>query len=177
MRRKKVLITAFGTMGLTAILAASAFACTVFRGTLTLQGNRSATTVKTTGLATGMSQTVSNGVAKASKSGGSIKLWAGKDQYGRALPAKTYLVRYYNSTSSAPGYSTHYRWQTDCMTGGPGRQIGTATVNSTGAFNGGALTFSLGNSARTDSGGQESAVCVSDSGAAFGNMAPVAIVL
>lgn len=63
------------------------------------------------------------------------------------------------------------------MAGGPGKNLTTVSVGSDGKLVGGAKTLALGNSALTDSGGKESAVCVSDSGGAFGNMAPVTIVL
>jgi len=178
MNRKKPVLIAFAVAALTVSLAATAFACTVFRGTFTLKGNASATSVTATGLASGMSQMVSSGIAKAKKTGGTVTLSTGKDQYGRALPARTgYRVRYYNSTATAPGYSTHTTWKTDCMVGGPGIQIGLADVGSDGKIVGQPKTYSIGNSANLDSGGKESAVCISDSGAAFGNMAPVAIVL
>lgn len=178
MKHKRALLTTFAVAALTVSLAATAFACTVFRGTLTLKGNASSGSVTTTGLASGMSQSVSSGIAKAKKTGGTVTLSTGKDKYGRALPARTgYRVRYYNSTATAPGYSTHYKWSTDCMVGGPGIQIGLADVGSDGKIVGQPKAYSLGNSANVDTGGKESAVCISDSGAAFGNMAPVTIVL
>jgi len=176
-RKKKAVLTGLAVGALAVSLAATAYACTVFRGTFTLKGNASTTSVTATGLASGMSQMVSSGIAKAKKTGGTVTLSTGKDQYGRALPARTgYRVRYYNSTATAPGYSTHTTWKTDCMVGGPGIQIGLADVGSDGKIVGQPKTYSLGNSANLDSGGMESAVCISDSGAAFGNMAPVTII-
>ena len=178
MRKKAISLTTLAVLALAVSLTATAYACTVFRGTFTLKGNASTTSVTATGLASGMSQSVSSGIAKAKKTGGTVTLSTGKDQYGRALPARTgYRVRYYNSTATAPGYSTHTTWKTDCMVGGPGIQIGLADVGSDGKIVGQPKTYSLGNSANLDSGGKESAVCISDSGAAFGNMAPVTIVL
>jgi hypothetical protein len=170
MKRKRILLIPFAAMAVTAIFAAGAFACTIFRGTLSMQGNASSATVKTTGNGTGMVQTVSSSIAKASKTGGSIKLWAGADAYGRKLPAKGYQVRYYNGK----GYSDHTHWVTDCMAGGPGVTLGSATVTTQGKFSGQPIGFNLPASTANTS-PQESAVCVSDSFADYGNMAPLTI--
>jgi hypothetical protein len=181
MKPKKILLAAFGAIALTAVLAAGAFACTVFRGTLSLKGNASTATVKATGTGTGMTQTLTSSIAKAHQTNGSVTLTTGADAYGRKLPARnTYYVRYYNSNSDpaeGPGYTDHYHWWTDCMYGGPGKTLaGPLTIGSDGKIVG-SRTFGLGDSPNRDSGGQESAVCISDSGGAFGNQAPVTIVL
>lgn len=177
MRRKRNVLVGMCVAAIAVMVSASAFACTVFKGTLSLRGNASSATVTATGTGTGMSQTVNSTIAKAKQTAGAVTLSTGSDAYGRKLPANSYLVRYYNSTSTAPGYSDHYHWKTDCMTGGPGKTLTTVTIGSDGKISGQPKTIGIGDSARLDSGGQESAVCVSDSGGAFGNMAPVTIVL
>lgn len=180
MRHEKHLLIGLTVAAIAVSASATAFACTVFKGTLTLKGNASSASVTATGTGTGMNQTLSSGIAKATKTAGSVTVSTGLDQYGRKLPANNYAVRYYNSNtiaSEGPGYTDHYHWWTDCMWGGPGSTKATVTIGSDGKIAGGSKSVSLGNSTNADTGGQESAVCVSDSGGAFGNMAPLTIVL
>lgn len=176
-KAKRKLLVGTSVTAVAVMASATAFACTVFKGTLTLTGNASTASVTATGTGTGMTETLSAGVAKATKTAGSVKLSTGADRYGRKLPARSYFVFYYNSTATAPGYTDHYHWTTDCMTGGPGVKKTTVSIGSDGRIAGQPLTVALGDSARADTGGQESAVCVSDSGAAYGLQAPVTIVL
>lgn len=175
MKGRRMVLVPFGTMALVMVVTASAFACTVFRGTFTMQGNASNGKVVATGTGTGMTQTVSDGVARAKAVGGAVKLWTGADAYGRTLPANTYYVRYFNSTATRAGYTDHYHWSTDCMVGGPGVDLGAVQVNNRGRINGQPVQFSLPTSA-PDTAPQESAVCLSDRGGAFGNQAPLTIV-
>ena len=174
MKRKLICMT-FGVTAASMLLASEAFACTLFRGTFTIQGNASSGRVVSTGTGTGMTQTVNGGVAKATASGGSIKIWTDRDAYGRGLPANTYYVRYYNSTTTRPGYSDHTHWSTDCMYGSSGVTLGTVQVNARGKLDKQPAAFALPSS-RADVAPQESAVCISDNGGAFGNQAPLTIV-
>ena len=181
--KRKLLCVPAGVIAVTMLLASEAFACTLFRGTFTIQGNASSGKVVATGTGTGMTQTVSGGMARATASGGSIKIWTDKDAYGRGLPRNTYYVRYYNGTTcpptstrtSCPGYTDHTHWSTDCMYGGRGVTLGTVQVNGRGRIDKQPAAFSLPTST-ADVGPQESAVCISDNGGAFGNQAPLTIV-
>lgn len=170
MKRKRAVLVAFSVVALSGVFAATAFACTIFRGTFTIQGNASTASVTATGLRTGMVQTVSSGVAKASRTGGSVKVSTGADRYGVKLPAGNYQVRYFNGAA----YRDHTHWQIDCMAGQAGRTLGSVAIGSAGTISGQPRTFSLGTSTRT-TGGQESGVCVSNSNATYGNQAPLTI--
>lgn len=177
MRHKRNVLTAMGVASIAVMASATAFGCTVFKGTMTVKGNASSASVTATGTATGMNQTLSSGIAKAFKSSGTVTLSTGSDAYGRKLPANSYALRYYNSTATAPGYTDHYHWNTDCMWGGPGSTKATVSVGSDGKVVGQPKTIGIGASALADSGGKESAVCMSDNGGAFGNMVPLTIVV
>ena len=172
-RKKRAVLLSFAVLAVMASLAATAFACTIFRGTMTLQGNSSTSTVKTTGLRTGMVQSVSSTKAFASRTNGSIKVSTGADQYGTKLPAGSYQVRYYNGTSPF-GYKDHTHWQVDCMAGGPGRTLGTVSVTTAGTISGQPRTFLIGTSPPTTGTG-EHAVCISNSNATYGNMVPLTV--
>lgn len=117
-----------------------------------------------------------------------------------------YDINYYNSDATVhqhgptpfgtfhvggPGYTTHDNWHADCMSPfyneineaqgfvhTPGTvAIGQVTVDENGVAEGSAAqrTFALPAS-NPDSGTQESAVCISDKQAYWGNQAPVTIV-
>ncbi len=175
MRRPKLLLFPFSGLVLLTLSTATAFACTIFKGTFTIQGNASSTKVTSTGLGNGMNQTVSPGVAKATSNGGSVTIWTGKDADGRKLPRGEYLVRFYNSTATDPGYTDHAHWYTDCMVGGPGTTLGSAEVGFNGKVKGQPLTFSLPDGLQGDTAPQESTVCITDLAAAYGNQAPLTI--
>ena len=180
MRRKALLATA-GVLAALLMLASAASGCTVFRGTFTIKGNLSSARVTSTGTGTGMTQTLNSSVARASAVGGFIKIWTGKDAYGRKLPAGPYAVRYYNSHSVAnegPGYTDHYHWWTDCMWGGPGVTLtgnNDVKVGTDGKIAGQPVRFNLPAST-PDTAPEESTVCISDRGGAFGNQVPLTIV-
>lgn len=182
MKRKTAVLTATSMAAIVLMASATAFACTVFKGTLTIKGNASTTSVTATGSATTMAATISPGIAKAKKTAGTVTVTTGRDAYGRGLPANPYLIRYYNSGgpnpfgAPGPGYTDHYHWSIDCMQGDAGVQIGTASVGSDGKLVGGSKTLAI-TSANTDTSPGESAVCISDAGGAFGLQAPVTIVL
>jgi hypothetical protein len=170
MKPKKAVLMTFGVLAISAAFAATAFACTIFRGTFTVLGNGSSTSVTATGLRTGMIENVTPGIAKATATGGSIKVSTGRDKYGVGLPAGSYSINYYNGAA----YSDHTHWQTDCMSGDAGVKLGSGSVGSTGALSGQPLTFSLPASVKNTA-PQESGVCVSNSAATYGNQAPLTI--
>lgn len=157
------------------VLPVSAWAW-VAKGTLTATGNASTTQVVATGNGSTFGQTYSTGVAVAGSIGGTVTLQTGKDPYGRALPAQSYAVKFYNSSAAAPGFSDHYHMVTDAGPGGPGVQIGTVSIGTDGKIVGGPKTFGLGGWLRPDGAPQESAIALVDSGGAFGLEAPVRIV-
>ena len=177
MKRKKAVLIPFGVVALTAIFAATAFACTLFRGTFTITGNASSTSVTSTGLRTGMNQMLTSGIAKATATGGSVKVSTGKDSYGVGLPARSYQVRFYNG----PGYTNHTNWTVDCMAGGQGTTLGTVSVLSDGKISGQPRSFALKRNDGTtgtltkNTAPAESVVCISDSFATYGNQAPLTI--
>lgn len=176
MKNKRNLLTGMSAIAVALMVTATAFACTVFKGTMTLTGNASTASVVSTGSGTGMTDTLTAGIAKAHKTNGTITVQTGRDSFGRGLPAKSYLLRYYNSTAGAPGYSDHYHWQTDCMAGSSGVTLATVSIGSDGRIVGGPITKPIV-SANLDTAPQESTVCVSDSGGFFGNQTPLTIVL
>jgi hypothetical protein len=176
MTRKRAVLILLAATAVVCTVAASAFACTIFRGTFTIKGNASTASVTATGLRTGMVQTVSSGIAKANATGGSVTVSTGADQYGVKLPANSYLILFYNSTATAPGYSDHTHWANDCMAGSPGAvTLGTVSVGADGRIAGQPRTFALPSALRKDTAPKESATCISNSAATYGNQAPLTI--
>lgn len=209
-KRRKFLLVPFGGVALLLALVATAYACTVFRGTLSLKGNRADSgTVTATGLRTGMAQTVSSEIARSDKTG-TVQVWTGADGSNK-LPHKksdgtlyTYYLKYYNKAFGVdvnrdgvidPGYSDHTHWMVDCMAGGPGEMMSKVNLNSSGAINsltpgssgatlsGNVVTLNLTRNysgatltSTADVAPTESAICISDPGAAYGNEAPLTIV-
>lgn len=191
MRRKRLILIPFAALAAATALAATAFACTVFRGTFTISGN-DPTSGSVTATGSGgnlfMTQSVSAGIAKATRNGGSVTVSTGASGTNK-LPAstgtQTYKIRFYNSTAGAPGYNTHTTWKTDCMVGSSGTQIGTVKVDSTGKISSGSGMPSTGQpetfpllpttGLTPDVSPAESAVCISDDSASNGNEAPLTI--
>src|SRR5205085_9385667 len=96
---------------------------------------------------------------------------------------RTYVVNFFNGE----GYDTHGHWYTDCMAGDNGITEATVRLNGKGQIAqqlvGGSyqavaqpLQLSLGSGLTPNVGTQESAVCISDTGASYGNQAPITIV-
>lgn len=183
MRRKRACIGFSGLLSLLAI-ASTAFACTAFLGSFTVTGNAGGS-VTVNGTDTPntftMTQTVNNGIAKATKTGGSFSISTGTATNGSKLPKNTYGIRYYNSSSLLPGYmgtGTSRQWVTDCMSAPFGTKIGDTQVNSAGQVTG-QTSFSFNNTLPLNTnpaGVRESAVCITDSSALYGNQAPITIV-
>lgn len=197
-KRKRFLLAPASAVALVLAVAAVAYACTVWRGTMTVRGNHpSSGEVTVTGLRVGMTQTVTSGVAKSTKNSGFFLVSTGSAASNNKLPwkdssgnIKKYYVKFYNSSASGPGYSNHTTWSTDCMAGGPGVLLGSVTLNEGGqiasvqyvgsalnvpAVPGAPVKFDLANGLNSDVSPAESAVCISDPGAAYGNQAPLTI--
>lgn len=175
--RKRLILIPFVALAAVLAFAATAFACTIWEGTFTVAGNSSTTSVTATG--TGMmTQTVSAGIAKASATNGSITVSTGIGGGGQLPANTTYEIRFYNSVyPTAPGYTDHTHWKTDCMAGSSGTQLGSdVTVGSNGTITGQPVTRSLPTGTLTaDQAPAESAVCISDSTGSYGNEAPLTI--
>lgn len=122
-------------------------------------------------------------------SGGSAPACTGSNK-------RNYNIRFYNSgpAGTLAGYSNHTTWREDCMstTSSPlSVKLGTATVDSTGkldsatvgsyggnGFNAATKTahFNLPSGLNKDVPPRESALCITDNAAYYGNQAPVTIV-
>lgn len=184
MTRKRLFLIPLLAMAAATVAAATAFACTVFRGTFDVTGNAAGSgTVRVTGNDTGgmLLKSVSAPIAKASVNGGSVTVSTGVDpaKATNMLPARTdYQIRFYNSTAAAPGFSGHNtNWVTDCMAGpgGGGTQLGPNVTVANGMISGQPVMRSLPSSLRADTSPQESAVCISDPTGGSGNQAPLTI--
>lgn len=108
---------------------------------------------------------------------------------------RVYNVNFYNSKyPTRPGYTDHTTWNEDCMSGLTSQgvvELGEVTVDSNGNIdsatvgaNGGSgydstnrtANFNLPGSLTADRSPKESAVCVSDNAAYYGNQAPLTVV-
>jgi hypothetical protein len=186
---RKILLMPFGAVAAALVLTSAAYACTVFRGTFTVTGDRGGT-VTSTGLRTGMVESVTASKAFASASGGWVRVSTGTDGCCNRLPDKdstgalrNYQVNFFNGE----GYDTHGHWFTDCMAGDAGVTLAQVRLNTqgqiaqmlvSGAYRAVAqpVQLGLGSGLTRNVGAQESAVCISDSSGLYGNQAPVTIV-
>ena len=194
MRRKRLILIPFLALAAVTALGATAFACTIFRGTFTINGNATGSTAVTaTGNGADMGhKSISSGIAKATKNAGTVTVSTGVDPANTTnkLPNGGYLIRFFNSVYTGtvavkPGFKNHTTWTTDCMADGgldpTVKTIGTVTVNGDGTIAGQPKTFPLGTSPTgspltPDQAPAESAVCISDAKANTGNQAPLTIV-
>lgn len=199
MKTKKLLFVPFGGVAVALTLAAAAYACTVFLGTLTVTGSTSGR-VTSTGNRTGMTSSLSGTQARSGRAGSfTVQTGAPSNAVGNKLPykdsggnVKTYYLRFFNG-NAYNGFNTN--WLVDCMAGSPGSLMSEVTLNATG----GIATLKPGASGATLAAGvvtqtltkdyfghalsntpntaaYESAVCISDTGGAYGNQAPLTIV-
>lgn len=189
MRNKKFLLMPFGAVALVLALASTAYACTVFRGTLTLTGDKGGS-VTATGLRTGMVNRVTASKAMVSASGGWVNVSTGTDGCCNRLPQKTpagVIRTYYLIFFNGEGFDTHGHWFNDCMAGDNGDNKATVHLNANGQIAqmlvgssyvdvAQPLKIDLGSGLTPDVGTQESAFCISDSSGLFGNQAPVTVV-
>jgi hypothetical protein len=188
MRYPKMLLMPFGAVAMTLLLTSAAYACTVFRGTLTLTGS-SGGSVTATGLRTGMVNSITSTKASAAANSGWVRVSTGTDGCCNRLPDKdssgavrNYQINFFNGE----GFDTHTHWYNDCMTGDAGVTKANVRLNAQGQIaqlqvNGvytnvvQPVQVSLGNGLTRNTGTQESAVCISDSTSLYGNQAPITI--
>lgn len=178
-QRKMLFGVPFAAVATFLALSASAYACTLFYGTLTVEGNGQGR-VTTVGLRNGMLQRVSKGITTATASGGSVSISTGVDGCCNKLPAKTYNVGFNNFV-----YSDHRHWQNDCMVVGENGTVGLGTigVGSAGTIimKDGAPTtqpvqFPLPDGLTPNTAPAEAGICIVDTFRNYGNFAPVTIV-
>ncbi len=187
--QKKFLLLPFGAVAFALVLTSAAYACTVFKGTLTITGNRGGS-VSATGLRSGMINNITPAKTFASASSGSVKVSTGTDGCCNRLPDKdsngaprNYQINFFNGE----GFDTHGHWYNDCMAGDSGVTKANVRLNSAGQIAekliGGTYTsvaqplqVSLGSGLTPNVGTQESAVCISDTSGLYGNQAPITIV-
>lgn len=171
------------------MLSSAAFACTTFKGTMTVTGN--ATTGRTlTNPGAGTSTAVGNpnaGMAYCTLTpGATAKATGGTVTVGVVATTGTcasglvngtvYDINYVNGRAfyDPPNPNSPYGWQIDCMSPiGAGQvKLGQQTAASGGIPT---ATYNLPNGS-TNAANEDSAVCVSDSTGNIGNQAPVQIV-
>lgn len=176
----------------TGVVATTVFACTAFVGTFTLNGatgsqvstgNDTCTNWTMTSTCTfNMSQTLSGTEAATSHttSGQFTIAWSIPAANGEAAAlVGTYEVNFVGGDA----YDNRGSWKLDCMHGSSGSgqvHLGNTTVaqDTVSPFNGkitGTTTWNVPSSqvANSTSPDQESAVCISDGSANFGNQAPI----
>ncbi len=166
-------------------VTSAAWACTVFLGSITLQGNASTSTITFYGNGTGMGHTCLSGNGAAANSPGSVKVTVrgiNNSCGNHKLPsAYTYGVSFISNGFNEDIFDT----KRNCMwNGGHADRIplfnssgsSTIAVDSTGFGSG---TYKLPSGLPKNSFPDEAAVCVSDkntSPSTYGNAAPLAIV-
>ena len=188
-RSRNILLMPFGAVAAALVVTSAAYACTVFRGTLTVTGNLGGT-VTSTGLRTGMVESVSPSKTYGSSSGGWIRVSTGTEGCCNRLPAtdssgapRNYQINFFNGV----GYDSHGHWFLDCMTGDNGVTLADVRLNAAGQiaqmYTGAGyasvaqpVQVNLGNGLTPNVGTQESSVCISDSSGLYGNEAPITIV-
>ncbi|MGH9151575.1 MAG: hypothetical protein ACRD03_04010 [Acidimicrobiales bacterium] len=159
-------------------LASTAFACTIFRGKFVVTGSAGGT-VRAVGNDENMSWCAGfpKGTATAPANGGSITVKVAKAKSPcplSRLPEGKYDIRFFNG--AAHTITPDRDWQVDCMGGDDvlvSVRIGGLYVNQYGA--GGPKTIALPSNLIPNGPNDESAVCITGSGATFGNQAPLTI--
>jgi hypothetical protein len=184
---RKALLAGAGVVATVLVIASTAYACTVFKGRLTLTGNGNQPTGSsvTLGKNAGMQHCANSpsGYTSAPLSGGTVDVVVAKNTTGTTacpnsqLPADTYDINYENGAAFSGDLPTSYRnWLIDCMSP-HSNNLTTMTVDSNG--DGSKTGVSLNSTERnTKVGSQivdESAICVSTSDGAYGNQGPIFI--
>lgn len=181
-RRKKFLMVPFVAAALVLAVASVAYGCTLFMGKFSVTGNASNSgTVTCRGLDRTMENVCDAGIARVTSTGSITVSTDAVEGTGSKLPPGSYDINFYRAASqtSSSGYYGHVWWNTDCMTGSAGTNIGSVTVGANGQSSGG--PFNIPTSGITN--GQlwqispvfEAAACISDSTATYGNQAPVTV--
>lgn len=166
-------------------VASTAWACTVFLGSMTVQGNASSSTITFYGSGTGMTHSCLSGTGASATSPGSVKVTVrgiNNSCGNHKLPSNyTYGVSFISDGFNGNTFDT----TKNCMwNGGTTGRIAlknssgssTISVDSTGFGTG---TYNLPSGLPKNSYPNEAAVCVSDkntSPSTYGNAAPLAII-
>lgn len=188
MINRKKLMFGVGVGAAVLSMSSAAFACTIFRGTMTVSGNGttsrspSGTSPSTAiGNNTGMGYCSLTPGATAKATGGTVTVQVLASSAPCAVstltPNTAYDVNYVNGRAfyDPPGPARVYGWQIDCMSPISAGQVnlGSQTTDSLGNL--ASQTWNLPNGA-VNASGEDSAVCVSTPNGGNGNQAPVQIV-
>ncbi len=173
-------------------LASTAFACTVFRGTMKARGNATTDVVTVIGNNVGMGYCngAISGFAKATKSSGAVAILLQpastclNSSGVNKLPQDTYSVDFINGAAYTTDSSGTTTRKLDCMT--PGGDAGTTNIGSIAVDSGGyslktdgtrgSRSYALPSGLTANGPSDESGLCVSDSSAVDANQAPIVIV-
>jgi hypothetical protein len=187
--KKTLVIGLLSALAASAVLATTVFACTNFLGTFTVKGSTTGTgTVTATGTDSctwntpptppshcsfKMAQTLS-GTTFAPSGTGTFDITWTVPTGGEAEDLPTAYDVNFHGGDAYDNFAV--KWKIDCMDGSSGiTKVGSTVLsNSTGLLTG-TTHFSLPSGSTANAAGQESAVCISDSAANFGNEAPIAL--
>jgi len=175
---KSKLIAGAAVAGAALMLASTAYACTTFKGHGDLVGNASATHSIVDGNNSGMGYcTLTPGAQAHGATTGSVTVVMSTVNKAGCASTKlaansTYHVRYYNGAGFATSRKGVYNWNVDCMDGASGTFKQDVTTDANGGVT---TTVSLGTGTNNIA-GQDSAICISDTGGFVGSQIPVHIV-
>lgn len=176
---RRRLLVGSTVVGVSLALCSAAFACTVFRGKFTVTGSgANPGKVISVGNNAGMQYCPGfpTGTASAPTTGATVTVKVVKAKNSSCplsrLPANTYDINFLNGPAHFK--SPDRDWQLDCMSGIAGPvKIGQLKINQYGA--GGPKTLALPSGLVANGPNDESAVCISDAGGAYGNQVPITI--
>lgn len=191
-RTRKMIVGGAAAVGAVMLLSSSAYACTIFRGKMTVTGGGGSTSASGSGGTTGMSwctagKPADNAAAPAGGAhgadGSAITVTIGPGVCNTETPTSRsdYDINFYNgkaftySISSTTGKRVYSNWLVDCMSP---RLSGVANLGFGGAYTNGTTkswTVPLPSVTSANLSGQASAVCFSDPGGANGNEVPIII--
>jgi len=189
-KARRILVTMGGAAGAALLMASAAYACTTFKGTLTLTAGGGNT--KVVGSGNGMSYCSGypkdNAAAPAGgahgKAGGVVKVAVAPSTGCNTLqlPADTYLVNIGNgkaygfTVNAATHKRTYGSMQIDCMTPSRGITPLSPTSLSVPASGSASGNFTLPGSLNKNGPSDASAICVANRGGSLGLQAPIIIV-
>lgn len=184
------------TAGMVLVLASAAFACTTYKGMMTVTAGTTASVVvgdNTNGSHRYCSPILGPGAQASSGSTVAIKVGPAADCLGgSASPtvgqnklAGTFNVKFYNGAGFTGG-ATSYAWNTHCGPNGPGVLLsdpgtGLTAVMAVDVTGAGQVAVTLPTGLTANSMGDASAICVNDTTATAGNpkdgnQAPIVII-
>jgi hypothetical protein len=188
--RKSLLFGLLAALAATAVVATTVFACTNLIGTFTVSGSGGGTVTATgtdtctwntppnppTNCTFGMAQTLAGSTSTLHGTGSFDITWTVNPSIAPDLPS-AYDVNFVGGEAYDNNATP---WKIDCMDGAKGVNRGQTTLDtnpldSTVGTLTGQTHFSVDPNAKANRAGQESAVCISDSAANFGNEAPIAL--